>query len=115
VTKIKGDLYQVDVTVANSRVTPSVAAVTVQKKLHRADRLSLSGPGVELVAAGQIVDRFRNLTRKIKIQKNALWVENGVPGFGRIELRLMVKGGGEAELVYDSLKGGYKTKAIGLQ
>jgi hypothetical protein len=115
VTRIGGDLYQVDVTIANSRVTPSLAALTAQKKLHRADRLSLTGPKVELVAAGQIVDRFRNLTRKIKIHKNALWLENGVPGFGRIELRLMVKGGGEAELIYDSLKGGYKTKSIGLQ
>lgn len=115
VTKIQGDLYQVDVTIANSRVTPSLAAVTAQKKLHRADRLSIFGSKVELVAAGQIVDRFRNLTRKIKTYKNTLWFENGVPGFGRVELRLMVRGEGQAEFVYDSLKGGYKSKSINLQ
>ncbi len=115
VTRIKGDLYQVDVTIANSRVTPSLAAVTLQKKLHRADRLLLSGLKVELVAAGQIIDRFRNLTRKIETHEKMLWVESGVPGFGRVELRLLVKGGGQAELVYDSLKGGYKTKPVVLQ
>jgi hypothetical protein len=115
VTKVNGDLYQVDIAIGNSRVTPSIASVTVQKKLHRADRLLLSGQKVELVAAGQIIDRFRNLTRKIETQKNTLWVESGVPGFGRLELRLMVKGSGQAELVYDSLKGGQKTKSVVLQ
>ncbi|MEW5900590.1 MAG: M14 family metallopeptidase, partial [Acidobacteriota bacterium] len=40
VTRIKDGLYQVDLTVSNSRVTPSLAAVTVQKKLHRPDQLS---------------------------------------------------------------------------
>jgi hypothetical protein len=115
VTKIKNDLFQVDVTIANSRVTPSLAAVTIQKKLHRPDMLTVAGSRAELVAAGQIVDRFRNLTRKIETHKNTLWVENGVPGFGRLELRLIVKGGGQAELVYDSLKGGYKTKSVVLQ
>jgi hypothetical protein len=115
VTRIKDDLFQVDVTIRNSRVTPSLAAVAVQKKLHRADRLVVSGSKAELVAAGQLVDRFRGLTRKIKTLKNALWVENGVPGFGRLELRLVVKGGGQAELVYDSLKGGSARKPLALQ
>jgi hypothetical protein len=59
VTRIENGLFQVDVTIRNSRVTPSVAAVAVQKKLHRADSLRLSGSKAELIAAGQVVDRFR--------------------------------------------------------
>jgi len=115
VAKLKDGLFQVDVVIANSRVTPSMSAVAVQKKLHRPDRLSLSGERVELVAAGQVVDRFRGLNRQLKVHENALWVEGGVPGFGRLELRLLIRGGGQAEIVYDSLKGGYKTKSIVLQ
>jgi hypothetical protein len=115
VTKIKGDLFQVDLTVSNSRVTPSLAAITAQKGLHRLDRLSLSGPNAEIIAAGYLTDKFRGLTRKIKTQKNFLWIENGVPGFDRLELRLILKGSGQAEFIYDSLKGGYKTKPIALQ
>jgi hypothetical protein len=115
VTKIKGDLYQVDVTVANSRVTPTISAVAAQKKIHRADRLSLTGSKAKLLAAGQLTDKFRGLTRKIKTQKNSFWVENGVPGFGRLEVRLVVKGAGSVEFAYDSLKGGYKTKSVMLQ
>ena len=115
VTKIKGDLYQIDVTVSNSRVTPSIAGVAAQKKIHRADRFSLAGPRVELLAAGLLVDKFRSLTRPIKAQQNFFWLENGVPGFGRLDVRLMVRGSGQAEFVYDSMKGGYKTTSVSLQ
>jgi len=112
VQKVKNDLFQVDVSVANSRVTPSIAAVAVQNKLHRADLFKVAGSRVELVAAGQLVDKFRGLTRKIKVRDNAFWVESGVAGFGRLDFRLLLKGTGKVDLVYDSLKGGTKRKAI---
>lgn len=115
VKKLKGDLFQVDVTIGNSRVTPSISGVAVQKKLHRTDRLTVKGKTAHLVGAGQIVDRFQGRTRKLKTGPGFLWVENGVPGFGRIELRLLVQGSGQVELVYDSLKGGYHTKTIRLE
>ncbi len=115
VTRLKDDLYQVDVTVANSRPTPSMSVVAAQNKLHRADQFKVTGSKVELVAAGQIVDRFRGLTRKIKTRDNAFWVESGVPGFGRLEFRLLLNGQGQVELVFNSLKGGYKTKSLTLK
>ncbi len=115
VTKITGDLYQVDVTVANSRVTPSLATVATQKKIHRPDRVSVTGEKARLVAAGRLTDKFRGLTEKIRTEKNFFWVENGVPGFGRLELRLVIKGSGRVNLTYDSLKGGSKTKSVQLQ
>jgi hypothetical protein len=115
VKKIRDGLYEVDLAVSNTRVTPSVASVAVQKKLHRPDKLSVSGPRIELVAAGTLTDKFRGLTRKIKTQGNSLWIENGVPGFGCLELRLILRGGGQAELSYDSLKGGFKTRTVELK
>jgi hypothetical protein len=115
VAKLKSGLYQVDVTIGNSRVTPSMAAVAVQKKLHRADKLIVKAGQVRLLAAGQISDRFQGRTRKIKTQRDFLWVENGVPGFGRVELRLLIQGSGPVEFIYDSLKGGFKTKSATLQ
>ncbi len=115
VTKLDGGLYQVDVTLNNGRVTPTMTALAAQKKLHRPDKLAITGGKAELLAAGQLVDKFRGQTRNIKTYKNSIWLENGVPGFGRLELRLIVKGGGPAEIVFDSLKGGYKTKAVTLQ
>lgn len=114
VKKSKNGLFQVDVTISNSRVTPSMAAAASQKKLHRADKFGISGSEVELLAVGQVTDKFRGLTRKIKTQDNSFWVEGGVPGFGSLQFRLLLKGKGEVEFIYDSLKGGFKTKSAAL-
>jgi len=111
VTRVKDDLFQVDLAVRNSRPTPSMTAQAAQKKLHRADRLQVSGAKVELLAAGQLTDKYRGLTRKIKTRGNAFWIEGGLPGYGRLEFRLLLKGEGSLEVAYDSLKGGYKTKS----
>ena len=115
VTKLKGGLYQVDVTLANNRVSPTITSMALQKQLHRVDRIQVEGPGAKILAAGYLMDRFRSLTRKIKTQDNFIWLDNGVPGFGKIELRLIVKGEGKINLVFDSLKGGYKVKPVSLE
>lgn len=115
VANLKSDLYQVDLIVENTRVTPTISGVAQQKKIHRADRLKVEGNNVKLVAAGFLFDRFRGLTQKVKVNKDFIWVESGVPSFGRVSYRLLVKGSGSMNLVYDSLKGGYYTKAVELK
>jgi len=114
IKKISGSLYQLDLSVVNSRVTPSMSAVAIQNRLHRPDEVRLEGKKVKLVAAGYLIDEFRGLTRPLKIVKNRLLVENGVPGFGRINLRLLIEAEGKIEVVYDSLKGGLKSKSLAL-
>ncbi|MFQ6038172.1 MAG: peptidase M14, partial [Candidatus Aminicenantales bacterium] len=106
VTNLGGGLFQVDVAVENTRVTPTISFLARQKKLHRADRLRVEGRGIKLLAAGRLTDKFRGLTEKIETRKNAFWVESGIPGFGRTTFRLIVQGKGTVTLVYDSLKGG---------
>lgn len=110
--KISEHLYQLDLSVANSRITPSISAVAIQNKLHRPDEVRLEGKKVKMVAAGYLVDEFRGLTRPIKVRQNRLFIETGVPGFGRVNLRLLIEAKGQAELIYDSLKGGLKRKAL---
>ncbi len=112
IKKISGHLYQLDLSVANSRVTPSISAVAIQNKLHRPDEVRLEGKKVKIVAAGYLVDEFRQLTRPIKVRQNRLLIENGVPGFGRVNLRLLIEAEGQADLIYDSLKGGLKRKTL---
>jgi len=69
----------------------------------------------ELLAAGLLTDRFRGITQKIDTQENFFWVESGIPSFGRNIYRLLIKGTGEVNLIYDSLKGGYYTTKVRLQ
>lgn len=114
VQKLENGLFQVDIRVTNKQVTPSISAQAVQKKLHRADQLSLKGQA-KLVSAGLLQDRFRQLVEPVKVRDNYFLVENGIPGFGRVDFRLLIEGSGEVKLVYDSLKGGYLEKSLSLK
>jgi hypothetical protein len=115
VKKLEKDLYQIDVAIENSRVTPTISFIAQQKKLHRMDRLQIDGNNVKLLAAGQLMDKYRDITQKIETQKNFLWIQRGIPSFGRVVYRLLVQGKGEMKLIYDSLKGGYYTTTTNLQ
>lgn len=109
-----GGLYQVDVTVANSRVVPSMSAQAAAKKLCRPDRLTVEG--AEVLTAGYLVDKYRDLTQKIETHhKDFVPVENGVPGFGQVVLRLTVKAKDKLNLVFDSVKGGLCSKSVDLR
>lgn len=115
VEKLESDLFQVDISVRNTRVTPSMSALAVQRKLHRADRLKIEGQNVKLAAAGRLFDEYRGITGKIETRDNSIWVESGIPGFGRVTYRVLVRGKGTVNLTYDSLKGGYLTTTATLK
>lgn len=110
-----GGLYQVDVAIKNSRVTPSISFAAIQKKLHRVDRFKVAGKGVKLLAAGLPTDPYRGLTKNIECRKNFFWVARGIPGFETVDFRLLIEGKGSVTLIYDSLKGGYHSKTITLK
>ncbi len=115
INKLEKDLFQVDVSVKNTRVTPTMSAMAVQNKLHRADQFKVEGQNIKLVAAGRMFDQYRGITGKVKTRENSIWVENGVPSFGRVEYRFLIQGKGNIKLIYDSLKGGYYTKSVALK
>lgn len=115
VKRLEKDLFQIDVSVKNTRVTPTMSSQAVQKKLHRADRLKVEGQNIKLVAAGRLFDKYRGITSKVKTRDNYIWIESGVPSFGRVEYRFLVEGKGNVKLIYDSLKGGSYTKSVTLK
>ena len=69
----------------------------------------------KLLAAGRLMDKYRDITQKIETQKNYIWIKSGIPSFGRVVYRLLVQGKGEMKLIYDSLKGGYYTTTANLK
>ena len=107
VEKLESDLFQLDISVRNNRVTPSMSSLAAQRKLHRADRLKLEGKNVKLVSAGRLFDQYRGITGEVEIRDNSIWVESGIPGFDRVTYCFLVRGKGSVKLIYDSLKGGY--------
>ena len=114
VKKIDKDLYQIDVAITNTRVTPTISSLAVQKKIHRADRFKIDGTA-SLRAAGILTDKYRGTTQKIDTRDDSVWITSGVSSFGTLNLRLLVKGKGEIELIYDSLKGGTYTTTVTLK
>jgi hypothetical protein len=114
VKKLDSGLFQIDLRLGNRQVTPSISALAAQKKLHRPDFLKVKGRA-KIISAGILTDRFRELTEPVKVRQDYFMVENGIPGFGYVDLRLLVEGSGEINLTYDSLKGGYLEKKISLK
>lgn len=111
VKKLDKDLFQIDLAITNTRVTPTMSSLAIQKKIHRADRFKIDGEA-RLRAAGFVTDKYREITQKVETRDESVWITSGVSSFGTINLRLLVKGKGEIELIYDSLKGGtYTTTA----
>ena len=43
VKNVDRDLYQVDVVIVNTKVTPTMSSLAIQKKIHRADRFKIEG------------------------------------------------------------------------
>ncbi len=112
--RIEKGTYQLDITIENTRVTPTISAVALQNKIHRVDRLKVNGNKVKLIAAGKLTDKFREITQEVKIFDNSIWVDSGIPGFGVVSYRFIIKGKGQIQLTYDSLKGGTYTKTLEL-
>lgn len=114
VAHLEKDLYQIDVSIKNTRVTPTISSLALQKKIHRVDCFKIEGRA-NLVAAGYLRDQYRGTTQKIETKDNWMWVDSGVGSFGRVILRLVVRGEGRIELIYDSLKGGTTTTNVDLK
>ncbi len=113
VVKPLGDgLAQVTVKVRNSRVSPTLAAVAAQNKLHRPDRVRVAGGKARLIAAAQVLDETRDLTRPLEVRDNGFWVENGIGGYATATFRLVVQDPAGSSFVYDSLKAGSFEKPI---
>jgi len=114
VKKLDGGVYQVDFFVTNAKITPTISGQAVSQNLHRPDRILLGGKNAALLAVGEMQNRFLDRTSAVKTIKNAFEVVGGVPGRGRREFRMLVKGSGSLTLTYDSLKGGHAEKTIDL-
>jgi len=115
VKSLGGGVWQLDLRLRNLTATPTMSAQAVAKKLYRLDRIMVEGDGVKLLAAGQVVDEFRGLTRAAKTSENGFWVEGGLAGHNALDYRLVVRGSGELKVVLDSLKGGYYAKTVALK
>jgi len=105
VSDLGGGLTALDVVVANERVIPTRSALARDKQVGAPDVLTLSGPGIEVLAGGFRSDRFR--PEEIRLQEHEparLVREAGLGPREELRVRWIVRGKGQAEIRYEAEK-----------
>ncbi|TVQ32723.1 MAG: peptidase M14 [Phycisphaeraceae bacterium] len=95
------DLWRITLEIDNKRIIPTRTGIAAQRGIGTPDRLTLSGEGVEVVAAGTLGHRFDRTmtpTQQSPHRPHIVLSEDGVPGEGRRTYRFFVRAAEGAEL-----------------
>ncbi len=106
------DLYKIRVRLKNDKAMPSISYQTVKNKLYPKDILTVSGSGIEVVAGGQIQDKYANVVNYKEYKPEVQFIQ--VPGFSTVEYEFIVKGKGKATIDYSSRKAGKLKEVVSL-
>jgi hypothetical protein len=108
--EISRHLYILRVRLINSKAMPSITYKTVKNKLYPMDMLKVTGNDIEVVAGGEIQDRYRD---QVNYKEHKPWIQfTQVPGFGHVEYEFLISGKGEVTIEFDSRKAGKKKNTI---
>jgi hypothetical protein len=107
VESLGGDMYKVWVDIRNERVIPTITARAMSTRAVRPDLLMAEGD-VEIVAAGWVQDKNRpGKSQMIDQEKlNRIIVRSGHPGRTTRTVEYLVRGSGNLEVTYSTVKGG---------
>jgi hypothetical protein len=103
VRKLDGELNEVTATVVNRRMIPTHSASNLRYRIDPPDYAYLDGGSV---IAGMIVEnKDLNLTTEQKKNPQKIEIVN-IPGYQRVNLKWIVKGGSKYTVRVESVKGG---------
>jgi hypothetical protein len=111
VDKIGKNTYRVWVDLINPKVAPTITGRAAKNNVVRPDLITLDGD-VEIISASWITsketfDYLKPITSFIKQEElNRIMIRNGHPGKTSRTLQYLVKGKGDIDITYDSVKGG---------
>jgi hypothetical protein len=107
VESVGGGLYKVRVEFENERLVPTIMNRAMTTKAVRPDLVMAEG-NVEIVAAGWVTDEHRLAKTQMIDQKdlNRILVRSGHPGRTKRTIEYLVRGTGDLEVTYSSVKGG---------
>ena len=90
VEPLGGDLWQIDVAVANDRLIPTRTARAAQNRIGVPDRLSVAVPGGTVLAAGPMRNGLDTTFDAVQHRPDRLLIESGIPGHGSRWFRFIV-------------------------
>jgi hypothetical protein len=110
-------MFRVRLEIVNSKLIPTILAKAAANQVVRPDILSVSGKSVEVVSAGWVKDRFKPEATQLIDQSDLtrILVRNGHPGRTTRVIEYIVRGSGDMEVAYDSVKGGKARKLVALR
>lgn len=117
VEPIGESVYRVRLDIKNERLIPTILAKAAENNVVTPDLLTVEGKAVEVLSAGWVVDKFRNVPTQLIDQRDLkrILLRNGSPGEITRTIEYLVRGSGDMTLVYSSLKGGTARKTVALK
>lgn len=103
VKNLGGGLSEVNATVYNRQMMPTHTGTNIRYKIDPPDYVSIDG--AEVLAGMIVLNSDMNVTREQKRNPGRLEIEN-IPGYGKVDVRWIVKGGGKFKAKAESVKGG---------
>ena len=100
--KIGKNLYQVRIRLLNDHATPTLTYQSLKNKSHREDILKISGPSIQVVAGGELMDAHMNQAVYKEHKPQIQFIQ--IPGFGKVEYQFLISGKGNVTVDYSSLK-----------
>jgi hypothetical protein len=100
-TDLGGGVTAIDVVIENERVIPTRTAQAVEKRIGAPDLVLLETGDLEVLAGGFRSDRFRPELIDLQEHEPARLVrDEGIGSRGRLRVRWIVRGSGEARVTY---------------
>jgi hypothetical protein len=114
---ISDNVYRVRVDIKNEYLIPTILAKAAENNVVRPDLLTVEGKNVEVLSAGWVRDKFRNISTQLIDQHDLkrILLRNGQPGDTTRTIEYLVKGSGDITVAYASVKGGSARKNITLK
>lgn len=102
VKKLGADLSRIRVRASNAGAIPSLSSRACNRNIVRKDMLRIEGKGIEVTSGGVVDDP--HLDRVRFVDHRPWMIFTSVPSFGDRVVQWIVKGHGEAKVIYDSKK-----------
>jgi hypothetical protein len=101
------------VDITNPKIIPSITARAVNNRVVRPDLLTVSG-NVEVVSAGWVANKHRPGKTQLIDQKELgrILIRSGHPGKTTKTIEYLVRGTGNMEITYASVKGGTASTTV---
>jgi hypothetical protein len=113
VESLGGGMYKVWVDITNPKIIPSITARAVNNRVVRPDLLTVSG-NVEVVSAGWVANKHQPGKTQLIDQKelDRILIRSGHPGKTTKTIEYLVRGTGNMEITYASVKGGTASTTV---